>query len=183
MRVKKSLVLLLTFSIAAAIFTGCSDKNNPLTGEWAYLHDKEKAAFTVTSNGKATLDGVTYDCKYDDSFITLSASDSNTKKLRYVLTDEGLVLYKSTDYTYSGDGIPTDIIGSWEDTKDSWSYDFSTEGDFVEDGFFSGTYKVNTSDNTIVLDYNEDFQDTTIYYSLSGNTLTIEYPWKMVKIH
>lgn len=183
MRVKKSLVLLLTFSIMVAVFTGCSKSDSPLTGEWAYLHDKETAAFTVTSKGKAVLDGTEYDCKYDDSFITLSASDSNTKKLRYILTDEGLILYKSTDYTYSGDGTPADVVGHWEDTKDSWSYDFTSDGAFVEDGFFSGKYTVNTSEGTIVLDYNEDFDDTTIYYTLSGNTITIEYPWKMVKLH
>ena len=151
---KKSLVLLLTLSIIAAVFTGCSGDKNPLVGEWAYLHDKETTAFTVTSKGKANLDGVEYDCTYDDSFITLSASDSKTQKLRYILTDEGLVLYKSTDYTYSGDGTPTDVVGRWDCTPNSWSYDFTANGEFVEDGFFSGTYKVNTSDGTIVLDYN-----------------------------
>ena len=182
MRVRKSLVLLLTFSIMIAIFTGCSDSKGPLDGKWAYIHDKETPAFVVLSNGRASLDGVEYECKYDDSFVTLTRSGSDVKKLRYLFAEDYLVLYKSTDYTYSGEGTPTDIVGLWEDETDSWSYEFTAEGAFVEDGFFSGTYVADLTEGTITLDYNEDFQNTKIYYTLSGNTLTIEYPWKMVKV-
>ena len=181
MRVKKSLVLLLTFSIMIAIFTGCSDKKGSLDGKWAYIHDKEAAALTI-DNGKAVLDGTGYKCSYDDSFITLTNSDTETRKLRYLIAEDYLVLYKQTDYTYTGEGAPTGIVGLWEDTADNWSYEFTEEGNFVEDGFFSGTYKENPSEQTITLDYNEDFQDTVIYYSISGDQITIEYPWKMVKI-
>ena len=52
----------------------------------------------------------------------------------------------------------------------------------MEDGFFSGTYEVNETEGTVTLTYNDDIDETVIYYSVSGDTLTIEYPWPMVKI-
>ena len=109
MRVRKSFFLLLTFVIVIATFAGCSGQKGVLDGKWAYIHDKETAALTIESGGKAVLDGVKYDCSYDDSFIALTDSASKTKKLRYFYSDETLVLYKQTDYTYSGEGTPANI--------------------------------------------------------------------------
>lgn len=181
MKINKSVFLFLAVVMLISLMAGCSGSKGPLDGEWAYIHDTDKAALVIES-GKATLDGVKYGCTYDDAFITLTDSQSNVKKLRYVVTEKGILLYKSTDYVRSGEGSSSDVVGEWKDTPDNWSYEFTAEGTFVEDGFFSGTYEVNEADGTVTLTYGGDMDETVIYYSVSGDTLTIEYPWPMVKI-
>ena len=183
MKINKSVFLVLMICMLVSLMAGCSGSKGPLDGEWAYIHDTDKAALILESGGKASLDGVKYsDCTYDDAVITLTDSQSNVKKLRYVVTEKGILLYKATDYVRSDADSSSDIVGEWKDTPDNWSYEFTAEGTFVEDGFFSGTYKVNEAEGTITLTYNEDTDETVIYYSVSGDTLTIEYPWPMVKI-
>ena len=182
MKINKSVFLVLMICMLISGACSCGGSKGPLDGQWAYIHDTDKAALIIQSDGKAVLDNVKYSCTYDGSYITLTDSDSNVKKLRYVVTEKGILLYKATDYVRSDADSSSDIVGEWKDTPDNWSYEFTAEGTFVEDGFFSGTYKVNEAEGTITLTYNEDTDETVIYFSVSGDTLTIEYPWPMVKI-
>lgn len=184
MKVKKSIFLLLTLLIVTATIAGCgSGKKGPLDGKWAYNHDLKTAALTIDSNGKAVLDDVKYDCVYDDSYITLTNQKSGTQKLRYKFAGDNILLYKTAEYVYSGEGTPADIIGVWDDTPNNWSYEFTEEGKFLEDGFFPGTYERDDKAGTVTLTYDDGFKNTVIYYSISGNVLTIEYPWEMVRIN
>ena len=63
---------------------------------------------------------------------------------------------------------------------EKYSYEFTEKGTFYEDQNFPGHYQVDESDHSIKLMYNDQFEDTYLYYSLDGDVLTIEYPWSMV---
>lgn len=173
--------LLLSVLLIVFVLCGCGKNANvgPIAGEWAYIHDTQTAAFVVKNDGKAILDKVSYTAAADDTYITLKDSDGNEEKLKYVLDKDGMLLYKNTTYTFSGD-TPSGIIGTW--THDKWSFEFTEEGTFIEDGYFPGYYVVDEADKSIKLIYNDHFEDTTVYYEMNGNELLLQYPWRMVKM-
>lgn len=160
---------------------GCGTNANVknIAGEWAYIHDTETAAFIVKENGKAVLDKVSYTADADDTFITLKASDGSEEKLRYVLDKDGMLLYKNTVYRLEGVN-PSGIIGTWK--HDKWSFEFTEDGTFQEDGYFPGYYTVDEAEKTIKLVYNDHFEDAILYYEIVGDELRLQYPWRMVKI-
>lgn len=170
------LIFLMIFS-----FCGCGQKSeSPLSGKWAYIHDTEKTIISIGNNGKAEYEGEKYKFTSDDNFIYL-LKDNKESKFRYELNKDGFLFYISTDYEYKGEGTPEGIIGEWVNRNNKWYYEFTEEGTFNEDGFFQGHYTIDTDNSRIKLAYNDHFVDTYIYYSLNGNTLTIEYPWQMVE--
>ena len=173
-------------ALALLFLSGCgsgvelSPEASAIQGSWAYIHSKDFESLLLKDNGKAVFENekYTYDC--DGTYLTLTASDGTELKMRYVLEDGTLNLYKSSTYTYSSVVKPDGVVGVWEDPDDHWSYEFTENGTFREDKYFTGYYTVNYADGTIKLVYNDQFEDTTIYYSIDGYELTVEYPWPMV---
>ena len=173
--------LIATILLVSVLLCGCGASANvkSIAGEWGYIHEPEKAALIIKDNGKTILDDVAYTADADDTYITLKASDGTEEKLRYVLDKDGMLLYKNTVYQFDGDN-PSSLVGTWK--HDKWSFEFTEDGTFYEDGYFPGYYVVDESNNTIKLVYNDHFEDAVIYYEIEGNELRLEYPWRMVKI-
>lgn len=169
------------------LLAGCgsvelSPEAEELQGEWAYVHTKDFASLVLKPNGKAVFenDDYTYDCK--DGRLILTDSHGDQLSMRYALEDGGLVIYKQSTYTYSSLTEPDGVVGLWGDEDDNWSFEFTEDGTFREDGYFPGYYTVNEDEGTIKLVYNDQFEDTVIYYSIDGYEMTVEYPWPMVPV-
>ncbi len=183
MNKKIKLLALFLFTLTIVSFAGCGAKNaDELTGKWAYIHDTKTPALVIKANGKAEYNGNSYKYERDDSHIYLTSEKTDSLTFRYELNGDKILLYIPTDYEYVGDFEPEGLEGYWEDSKDNWSYEFTKDYQFSEDGHFFGTYEVNEKDNSITLTYKDDFDKTIIYYMLNGKTLRVEYPWPMVKM-
>ena len=178
---KSRLVTICCLAFMAVLFTtACTrEDENPLVGKWAYIYEKETPAFVVKSSGKAILDGVEY--KYEDKggFISLDDGNGNVTDLRYEFDKDQLLLYKRSTYFRESDEA-SGLVGFWRNENGSWSFEFTEEGTFREDEIFQGYYFVQDDGKSIKLAYNDHFVDSYIYYELSGNVLSIEYPWQFV---
>ena len=168
--------------LASAVSTSdLSPEAKALCGKWAYIHDKENPAFVLSADGRAILDGMLYSYECDGEFITLKTVGHREIKMRYVLEDDGMYIYKRTVYKFQDKGKPDGLKGLWKNDENSWSFEFSDKGTFVEDGYFPGYYSVDAESGTFKLAYNDHFEDTTCYYNIDGKNLTVEYPWLMVR--
>lgn len=182
MKIRKIAAIACIFAVLAVACIGCTEKEQDtgfLDGSWAYNHEPEETAFKVNGDS-AVLDGVKYSCSYDDSYVTLTDKKGNTEKHRYIVDGEEILLYKTAVYVYSGDSVPDGFYGYWKNDA-NWSWEFTAAGEFCEDGYFYGYYSVDEATNAIKLMYTDHYYDTYIYYTVDGNVLTIEYPWRMVR--
>lgn len=151
---------------------------------WAAIYEETVESLSFNPDGSATYKGTKYDSyTVDDNFITLKGSEE--VKMRYVMKRKKMLLYDSKLYkyitvagTYDGPEAGS-LVGLWR-YDNHYSYEFTEKGTFYEDENFPGHYSVNEEDHTIKLMYNDQFEDTYLYYSLDGDMLTIEYPWSMV---
>ncbi len=176
--------VLLVLSLTACGNNGensLSAQARNVCGSWAYIHDRETPVAVFHENGSAEYDDVRYSFECEDGFILLTDKKGNTTKVRYELDDDGMLLYRSTKYSYSGDTKPDGLIGQWTCPETSWTFEFTGAGTFLEDGYFPGLYTLDEQNKTFTLIYNDQFEDTVCYYSLEGDMLCIEYPWRMVK--
>lgn len=180
MKIRKLFALVCILTLFTTLFAGCSQKEAGfLDGKWAYNHEPDEVAFKI-SGDSAVLDGVKYSCSYDDSFVTLTDKNGNTEKHRYVIDGEDILLYKTTAYAYAGNSVPDRFYGYWQNSS-GWSWEFTPNGEFCEDGYFPGYFLADEEKNEIKLMYIDHYYDTFIYYNADGNVLTIEYPWRMVR--
>lgn len=153
-----------------------------LVGNWAYIHDPENPVLAFSVNRNAIFEGKLYNYDCDGGFINLTDADGNITKARYILDKDGMYFFRTTTYEFSGEGKPDGLVGLWECPSQNWSFEFTKMGTFREDEYFPGYYTVDEASSTFKLIYNDHFEDTTCYYKLDGNKLTIEYPWRMVKV-
>ncbi len=153
-----------------------------ICGSWAYIHDKDKAVAVFQKDNTAKYEGKEYTFEYDSQFIKLKDKEGGTKQLRYKLDDKGMYLYSNNTYTFSDKGEPTSLVGKWVCADKNWSYTFTETGTFLEDGYFPGNYTVDDKNSTFKLVYKDQFEDTVCYFRISGNQLSVEYPWQMVRV-
>lgn len=179
MNFRKKTAIISILIVTILMLGGCEDKSKPFLGDWAYVHDTGTTILTLESNGKAEYLNKTYDYTSDDTFLYLKSSDEDLK-MRYYLDGEKLYIYQTTQYSYAGEGTPDGITGLWENAENKWSFEFTGEGTFKEDGYFPGYYTEDKEAGTVKLIYNDHFEDTVFYYTIDGNTLTVEYPWETV---
>ncbi len=182
---KRGVSLLLLLMLCSQILTGCGSAERDrlqeaVEGDWAYIHDPETTIIHLGKNGKASYNGKNYTYTVDETYLNLT-SDSESLQLRYTKDDDEFYLYQPCDYTFAGDGKPDGLVGTWYDPDTKWSYEFTAEGTFQEDGYFPGYYTLDAESGQIKLVYNDHFYDTTLYYTLDGDHLHIDYPWSMVK--
>lgn len=174
---------LCVFILTVVSLAGCGTKaTSKLDGKWSYIYDTEKTALKI-SGDKAVFDGKSYAYSLDDEKIYLKDSKGNTQDLRYKEAGEdGIYLYKESTYEYQGEGSPNGLLGVWLDVSNgNSSFEFTDQGTFKEDSYIPGYYSVDDANGTISFVYNDHYEDTTIYYSLDGNKLIVEYPWPMVR--
>ncbi len=182
----KILRLFAVIAILVVALAGCGKNDSNLSeaqkkvcGSWAYVHDKETEVLKLKDDGTAKYEKNKYTYEVNDTYITLMNTKGETVKFRYEMDGEDMLLYFETEYEYSGETEPNGIIGVWSNEK-KWSFEFTTDGTFMEDGYFPGYYFQDEATKSVKLVYNDHFEDTTIYYTVDGNKLTLQYPWKMV---
>jgi len=169
--------LIFILSVTLSILIGCS--KGPYDGEWSYIHD-DKTVALVLSGKKAEVDGIKCSVNTKGDVLELTGSDGSHYEVSASDTKDRITLYKFTTYEYKGEGEPDGLIGVWE-SKEKWSFEFTKDGTFKEDGYFPGYFTENRDEKTIKLVYNDHFVDTVCKYSVEGNKLIVEYPWPMVK--
>ena len=155
-RLKKTLII-FALIMAMLIPVGCGEKK---TESWAYDYE-------------------TY-VKDDDS-ITLTDKDGNSVEHRYYMDSDKMVFYIASVYDYKGDGAPEGIVGNWESGRNIFRFTSEPSLEFSEEDIFYGHYSVDKDNSSIKLMYSDPIPDVTLYYSLDGNKLTIDYPWPLVK--
>lgn len=168
------ILLCLLFAVS-----GCAKEVN--AESWAYIHEPEVEILRLGDDGKASFKGKAYEYSKDEQFLTLTDDNNQVLKMRCVMKNEKMLLYETTTYRYAGEGEPDGIMGFWSSEENSWAYEFTEKGTFLEDGVFPGHYLVDEEEGTIKLMYNDHFEDTYVYYLIDGDQLIIEYPWPMVK--
>ncbi len=172
----RNVILIITFSLLFLIPMGCGKK----TESWAYSHEPGEETIAFYSNGKAVYKGTEYNCKKDDTFITLTGKDKEEIKLRYEMNGDSMILYEKSTYKYDGSKDGDGIVGTWKQDN-GWSYVFTNEGEFSEENIFFGHYSVDEEKSCIKLMYNDPIDDAYLYYTLNGDELTIDYPWPMTR--
>lgn len=176
-----NLSLLFILVLTVMVLAGCSGKkiDDPFCGKWAYNHEPAELILEIKDNGTAEFKGEKYDYSRDDSFITLTSKEK-TYKLRYEQDKEDILIWEPEDYTFDGEGTPDGLVGVWKNAN-GWSYEFTDQGTFRENEYFPGYYYQN-DEKSIKLVYNDHFFDTILYYSIDGNVLKTEYPWRYVRL-
>lgn len=177
-RFLKNALSVLLFVMITVCFCACGkEAADPfLSGEWGYIHEPETTVLSFKGD-KVTFDGPKYSFTADGTYLHLTSGDTSVE-LRYMISGKHFYVYRTTEYTYTGEGTPEGLAGKWENPN-KWSFEFSDDGQFVEDGYFPGSY---TSDGkAFKLMYTDHFEDTVCFYTIDGNTLTVEYPWEMAQ--
>lgn len=185
MRPRKIALLLCSVLLVAFLFSGCGTPKlqGEMVGKWYYIYDTEKVGMNIKENGTAVLDGEKYECSFDSDRIYLKDKKGYTQGYRYSVEGQGQIyLYKPAIYRYQGAETQNGLVGVWVDTENGRSnFEFTAEGTFREDSYIPGYYSVDEENGTIKLVYNDQYYDTTIYYTIKDDCLMVEYPWPMVK--
>lgn len=163
--------------LSVSILSGCGYK----TEKWAYTHAPDEQIIALSDNGMADYKGSKYTYTRDDTFITLKDANGEEESLRYEMNGDQMTLYEESTYTRQGEAGDGSVVGVW--TQDNgWSYQFTEDGSFSEENIFFGHYSVDENSNCIRLMYDDPIEDAYLYYTLSGDKLTVAYPWPMVRI-
>ena len=188
---RKTVVTLLLIALLSLL---CSCSKTTTVESWAYNFDKTKEILRLNSDGTASYVLKVYEngkqvkktqeyksYNKDDSFITLKDKDGGELKLRYIKTDAGINLYEKTEYEQILKKDGNAVAGVWVDKNNSdYFYEFTEDGAFNEDGYFTGKYTVDEKECRIDFTYEGDSSKSVLYYTISGDSLIVEYPWPMV---
>jgi len=152
-----------------------------LHGEWCYSHDEKKPVAVFSEDRSAKFEGVKYQYTCEEGSINLTDKDGVVKKLRYLANGDKMYVYIQSTYTRQQEWGGTGIVGVWHCEEKGWTFEFTDKGTFMEDGALTGYYEVNEESGTIKLMYLEALEDTVFFYELTDNTLSVEYPWLMIR--
>ena len=179
MSFKKLPALVCTMLLLIVLLAACNGKNSDSSykGNWSYSYEPKEPALLVKNGGKAKLDGKTFTYTEEEGILRLENKAGDLAYAKFKNDDKKhIFLYKHTIYT----GTKNDgLIGKW--TSGKWSFEFTSGGTFIEDGYFPGYYSVDEKNSAIILIYNDQFENTIVPYELKGNKLILDYPWEMVK--
>ena len=192
MKMFKKIVLTLLLISLLSLLCSCSKADS--VESWAYNFDKTTEILRLNSDGTASYILKVYEdgkqvkktqeyksYNKDDSFITLKDKDDGELKLRYIKTDAGINLYEKTEYEQILKKDGNAVAGVWVDKNNSdYFYEFAEDGAFNEDGYFTGKYTVDEKECRIDFTYDGDSSKSVLYYTISGDSLIVEYPWPMV---
>lgn len=174
------LCVLLVLLLAACGSRDMSPEERALCGSWAYSHDPDTAVLTLKKSGRAVYEDTRYDYTVDGQFLLFLSGQGETLALRYRMEDGGMTLYIPSEYEC--EDTPESLMGFWECGARNWTFEFSADGTFREDSVFTGNYAADEENGTLTLRYSDYFEDTVCYYTLAGDRLTVEYPWRMVLV-
>lgn len=173
-----ALIVALLLSIAAPALAVAPD--DPLIGCWAYPHDPEKTVLTLNADGAAVFGSTGYTWDRAEEGLRLTGSDGSDAVLKCLLTDTGMTIWLPTIFERKAG--TAGLIGAWEAVGTSMSsFSFATNGQFLEDGVFTGDYTVDEEKGQITLKYMGNFQDTVIDFAFVDEYLVVSYPWAMIR--
>lgn len=179
MSFKKLPAIVCTMLLVFVLSVACSSENSDSSykGNWSYSYEPKEPALVVKNSGKAKLDGKNFTYTEKNGILKLENKAGDLAFAKFKNDDKKhIFLYKHTTYTgANNDGL----IGKW--TSGKWSFEFTADGTFLEDGYFPGYYTVDEENSTIALIYNDQFENTIVPYELKDNKLILDYPWEMVK--
>lgn len=180
--IRKLVCLLLLFALCA-VGTAVSESTQITAGDWAFTHAPEESVLLLREDGTAVFKGQEYSWTGDGEFIRLAAEGGEEISLRFVSTEEKTLLYIPTEYIraeeYPGEGL----YGAWIGKEHEGStFIFREDNRFLEDGTFTGTFRIDEEAGSFLLVYIRYFDDTLCYFHMEGNdALTVDYPWTMVE--
>ena len=134
------LVILLCF---AAIATVCAE-GFPV-GDWAFIHAPEESVLLLREDGTAVLSG--QECTWQDDsgsgFLRFMIGGEETS-LRYHVAEGKVLLYFPVEYVRAEDDPGEGLLGAWVGKESEKStFIFREDGMFLEDGTFTGTFRVD----------------------------------------
>jgi len=176
---QRALTVFFILTVTVGLVTACK-KADPtvLEGKWGYIHDPSVVILEAKGD-RLTYEGKQYSFTVDGDHLVLKQGNEEVK-LRFLISGDHTYIYRTTDYVLKSSPQADPLIGQWENEQNKWSFEFTEKGEFLEDGIFPGTYSVSDH-GTFKLMYTDHFEDTECYYSITGQTLTVEYPWEIVK--
>ena len=181
---RKKLFGLLCTIAACAVLAGCGKQ---VKEQWAYTYELNEPVLIFYEDGSAEYKDDRYKSyEVTADHVCLTDKGGKTKEMKYYDSENGVRhLYDTKTYEFMESAIDLDsstLQGIW--TNDNgWSYQFTANGTFLEDGLWAGYYFVD-EDGSIRLRYDNDgnFDSISIYYTIDNGKLTVEYPWSLVKM-
>ena len=180
--IKKLVCLLLLFALCAA-GTAVSESTQITAGDWAFIHAPEESVLLLREDRTAVFRGAECSWTGDGELIHLIPEEGGEITLRLVTTEEKTVLYIPTEYVRAEGYIREGLPGVWTGKEaGKSSFIFRDDSVFLEDGTFTGTFRVDEEAGTILLVYSQYFDDTLCYFRMDGNdALTVDYPWTVTE--
>lgn len=172
-------LILLTVSLAAA-----AGDAGFRSGDWAFNHAPEETVLSLQEGGAGTFYGLPCSWEDDGEFLRLVSEDGAETLIRYRVTDEQATIWLPAEFSRIEGDAHKGVSGSWKGKNGSGNTFIFREEDhmFLEDGTFTGTYRVDPEAGTIQLVYIGGFGDALLYFTQEGNDdLKVEYPWILVE--
>ena len=177
-RLKKTLTI-FALTTVMLISGGCSGSKK--IESWAFDYEPTEEILALYDDGKAVYKGEKCTYVKDDDSIDITDKDGNTVEHKYFMDKDKMVVYIASVYDYQDEGDPDGIVGNWACGKNIFRFLAAPKLEFSEEDIFYGHYSVDEANSSITLMYSDPIPDATLYYSLDGNKLTIDYPWPLVK--
>ena len=183
-RLKKNPFLILVVILLAVSLAATAEDAGFKPGDWAFNHAPEEPVLSLREDGAGTFYGLPCRWEDDGAFLRLTAENGTEFSLRYRMTDDRMMVWLPAEYVRAEGDAHEGVAGSWKGKNGSGNTFIFREEDnmFLEDGTFTGSFKVDPEAGTIRLVYIGGFDDALLYFSQEGNgDLKIEYPWTLVK--
>ena len=152
----------------------------PLAEEWVYPDTPETTILTLLQDGTFLFEDHLYTLRTDEALSQLQPQDAELPALRCQIADDVIILYRKDEYARHPKDQSTGLPGAWLSTTGGSVFILGSDGLFMEDGLFTGSYTVDETAHAFRLCYHDDFADTVCYYTLKEDHLILEYPWKLV---
>lgn len=149
-------------------------------GEWVYPDTPEAAALTVLQDGALLFEDHLYTLRTDEPSSYLQPLDADLPVPRCRIDEDAIILYRQDEYARHPNDQGIGLPGAWLSTTGQSVFILGSDGLFMEDGLFTGSYTVDETAHAFRLCYHEDFADTVCYYTLREDHLILEYPWKLI---
>ncbi len=173
--------LVLAILLCAALTVSAAAEGFP-AGDWAFGSDPGTSVLRLNEDGTAVYQNTEYTFEDDGEVLSLKDAEGEVLRLRYRVTEKNKWLYVTMNYTRKEGTTGEDLQGVWNlDGSEKAFFEFSAKNTFLEDGVFTGTYKVDYENHSFTLIYPMLFDDTVCYFTIDGQHMTVEYPWSVVE--
>ena len=181
---KKACFLFLVLILLVVSVAPAEETPGFRPGDWAFNHAPETSVLVLREDGSGAFYGLPCSWEDDGEFLRLVSEDGAETLIRYRVTDEQATIWLPAEFSRIEGDAHKGVSGSWKGKNGSGNTFIFREEDhmFLEDGTFTGTYRVDPEAGTIQLVYIGGFGDALLYFTQEGNDdLKVEYPWILVE--